>query len=450
MTHRTHITGGHVVTLDPTIGTIADGDVLIEDGTIIAVGTGLHAIDAEVIDASGTIVVPGFIDTHRHTWETVLRGMLPDCTLDGYLASVAGSVGPAFGPADVFAGTLLGSLEALSAGITTLVDWSHCNNTPQHADAGIAALRETGTRAMYAHGTPAHGEWWVGSDHPHPDDARRVRAEHFSSDADLLTFAIAARGPGVTTPAVVEHDWRLARELGARISVHVGMRITGMHINAVDDLHRAGLMGADTTYVHASDSSDAELDLIAATGGTLSIAPYVEMLMGHGHPPVGRSIRSGIAPSLSIDVATSAPGDMFTQMRTALIQDRIRSFGDDVDVAFAPTLSHTDVLQMATRNGAAACGLSDRVGSLTPGKDADIVMIRSDALNTMPVIDPVATVVTSADTSNVDTVMVRGRILKRHGQLVDVDLARVRDLAENARDDVLRRAGLGPTQTTGR
>lgn len=441
MTHRTLITGGHVVTLDPAIGTIAGGDVLIEDGRIIAVERHVHAIDAETIDATGTIVIPGFIDTHRHTWETVLRGMLPDCTLDGYLANVAGSVGPAFEPSDIFAGNLLGSLEALSAGITTLVDWSHCNNTPDHADAGIAALRETGTRAMYAHGTPAHGEWWLGSDRPHPGDARRVRNEHFSSESDLLTFAIAARGPGVTTPAVVDHDWRLARDLDARISVHVGMRITGMHVNAVDELHRAGLMGADTTYVHASDSSDTEMDKIAATGGTLSIAPYVEMLMGHGHPPVGRSIRSGLAPSLSIDVATSVPGDMFTQMRTALIQERIRSFGADVDVAFAPDLSHTDVLQMATVNGAAACGLSKRVGSLTPGKEADIVMIRSDAVNTMPVVDPVATVVTSADTSNVDTVMVRGRIVKRHGQLVDTDLARVRDLAENARDGVLHRAG---------
>jgi 5-methylthioadenosine/S-adenosylhomocysteine deaminase len=440
MTTRTLIRGGHVVTLDEETGNLPGGDVLVEAGRIEAVGHDLGAVDASVVDARGTIVAPGFIDTHRHTWQSVLRGMLPDCTLDRYLAVVGGVVGPGFEASDIYAGNLLGSLEALNAGITTLVDWSHCNNTPEHADAGIAALRETGGRAVYAHGTPAHAQWWVASDLPHPDDARRVREQHFSSDEDLVTFAIAARGPGITTSAVVEHDWRLARDLGARISVHVGMRITGMHVHAVEELHRANLMGSDTTYVHASDSTDAELDLIAATGGTLSIAPYVEMLMGHGHPPVGRSLRMGLAPSLSIDVATSVPGDMFTQMRTALVQDRIGAFGPDVDVAFAPTLSHTAVLQMATVNGAAACGLVDRVGTLTPGKEADIVLIRADAVNTMPLVDPVATVVTSADTANIDTVLVHGRVVKRHGLLVDVDLARVRDLAENARDRVMRRA----------
>lgn len=445
MSHRLLITGGHVVPVDPTVEGGPDVDVLVEDGRIVAVERDLAGVDAEIVDAAGTIVLPGFVDTHRHTWETVLRGMLPACTLDEYLAHLAGVVGPAFEPADVYAGNLLGSLEALNAGITTMVDWSHANNTPDHADEGIRALREAGIRAMYAHGTPARGDWWVGSTHGHPDDARRVRGQYFSSDDGLLTFALALRGPGVTSPEVVAHDWRLARDLAARISVHVGMRITGVHTSAVAELHEAGLLGPDTTYIHASTSTDEELALIAESGGTLSIAPYVEMLMGHGHPPTGRSLDHGIAPSLSIDVATSVPGDMFTQMRTVLVEDRIRTFDEDTpDVPFAPRLTHSDVLRMATTNGAAASGLDHRVGTLTPGKAADLVLLRADAINTIPVVDPIATIVTSADTSNVDTVLVGGEIRKRHGRLVGVDLLRVRGLAENARDAVLGRAEAAP------
>jgi 5-methylthioadenosine/S-adenosylhomocysteine deaminase len=441
MSRKLLITGGHVVTLDPAVPVGPGTDVLVEGGQIVAVGTDLAGVDAEVVDASGTIVLPGFVDTHRHTWETVLRGMLPACTLDEYLWHVAGVVGPVFEPGDVYAGNLLGSLEAINAGITTLLDWSHINNTPDHADEGIRALRESGIRAVYAHGTPAQMDWWVGSSYNHPSDARRVRDQYFSSENDRLTFALALRGPGVTSPQVVEHDWRLARDLAARISVHVGMRITGVHTSAIDELHEAGLLGPDTTYIHASTSTDRELARIAESGGTLSIAPYVEMLMGHGHPPIGRALDQGMAPALSVDVATSVPGDMFTQMRTALAQDRIRAFApDSPDIPFSPTLTAIDVLRMATTNGAAATGLDHRVGTLTPGKAADLVLLRTDAINTMPVIDPVATVVTSADTSNIDTVIVDGTIRKHRGRLLGVDLNRVRDLAETARDGILGRA----------
>ena len=288
MSNRLLITGGHVVPVDPAVDGGPDTDVLVQDGRIVAVGA-LGHVDAQVVDARGTIVLPGFVDTHRHTWETVLRGLLPASTLGEYLAQVVGGVGPAFGPDDVYAGTLLGSLEALDAGITTLVDWAHANNTPDHADEGVRALREAGIRAMYAHGAPAEASWYAHSDVVHPD-AHRVRSRHFSSDAGLLTFALALRGPGFTTAGVVAQEWRLARELGARISVHVGMRVTGMGTQAVRELHEAGLVGPDTTYLHANTSTDDELAMIADSGGTLSISPYVEMLMGHGHPPVDLSL----------------------------------------------------------------------------------------------------------------------------------------------------------------
>lgn len=443
---RMLITGGFVLSQDMSIGDQANCDVLVEDGVISAIRPGLadEVTDAEQIDARGTVVIPGFVDSHRHTWETFLRGALPSCTLDHYLATVIGGIGPCSEPEDVYAGNLVGAWEALNAGVTTLVDWSHCNNTPEHADAGIEALREAGLRAVYAHGTPAGPGWWGFSDRSHPEDARRVRSTHFSSDDDLLTFAMALRGPGMTLPEVTAADWRLARDLGSRITVHVGMRVTGLHTQAVAELHEAKLLGPDTTYVHANTQTDEELQMIADSGGTVSIAPYVEMLMGHGHPPVGRARAVGLTPSLSVDVATSVPGDMFTQMRTALVQDRIQSFGDDVDVAFAPTLTHADVLHYATQGGADACGLGDRIGSLAVGKEADIVLIRADAINTMPLVDPVGTVVCSADTANVDTVLVQGKVRKRAGQLIDADLPRLRRLSEESRDRVLSGAGLLP------
>lgn len=438
VTKRTLIRGGHVLSQDDAIGEIANCDVLITDGVITEVGPDLArggSIDAEVLDASAMIVLPGFVDSHRHTWQTAIRGWLPACTLDGYLTEVIARIGPVYQPRDVYASNLLGAMEALNAGITTLFDWSHVNNTPEHADAAIAGLRESGIRAVYAYGPPAAGDYWGFSPHPQPQDARRVRARYFATDDQLLTFALALRGPGMCTPDVVAQDWALARELDARISVHAGQRVTGFTTDMVAELGSAGLLGPDTTYVHCNDTTDEEWKLIADSGGTVSLSPYVELLMGHGYPVHGKALAHGLRPSLSVDVVTSVPGDMFTQMRTALAAERALSAGDDHHVPFAPTLTHRDVLRAATIDGAAACGLGHRTGSLTPGKDADIVLIRADQINTFPVIDPVATVVVCADTSNVDTVLVRGAVRKREGQL-KADVSGAMALGLQARDRV--------------
>ena len=240
-----------------------------------------------------------------------------------------------------------------------------------------------------------------------------------------MTLALAARAPGNTTPDVATHDWKLARDLGIRISVHVGMRLTGVHVNHIKTLSDLGLMGPDTTYIHCTDSTDEELDLIAKSGGTASSRPYVEMLMGHGVPPTGRLVARGVRPSLSIDVVSSVPGDMFTQMRTALVQERILAFTDTPDTAFAPTLTHRDVLEFATIDGARACALDHKIGTIKPGKQADIILVRTDQVNVAPVIDPVATVVICADNSNIDTVIVAGRIVKHNGELIRLDLPRL-------------------------
>src|SRR6185369_2794597 len=223
--------------------------------------------------------------------------------------------------------------------VTTLLDWSHVNNSPDHSDEAIHGLTESGIRAIYAHGPAVGAQYWSYSPHNHPEDIRRLRTRYFSSEDQLLTLALAARAPGNTTPEVARHDWELARDIGARISVHVGMRLTGVNVNHVLTLNQLGLMGPDTTYIHCTDSTDEELDLIAKTGGSASVAPFVEMLMGHGVPPTGRLVARGVRPSLSIDVVSSVPGEMFTQLRTALVQERILAFTETPDTAFAPTLT---------------------------------------------------------------------------------------------------------------
>jgi 5-methylthioadenosine/S-adenosylhomocysteine deaminase len=447
--NRVLLRGGHVLSMDPEVGDVFGGDVLIEDDTIAAVGTELDVRDAEVVDAQDCIVIPGFVDSHRHTWETVIRGIAPDVSLAGYFDLVIDQLAPAYRPEDVYAGNYLGSLEAIDAGVTTLLDWSHINNTPEHSDEAIRGLQDARLRAVYAYGNPntSLADWWYESTLESPEDIRRVREQYFSSDDQLMTLAMATRGPGFCTPEVVKHDWELARDVGAPISVHVGMGPYAGRFAMVSQLNEMGLLGPDTTYIHCNYLSDEEFQLIADSGGKVSIAPSVEMIMGHGTPPTGKALAHGLRPSLSIDVVTTVPGDMFTQMRFLFASERLLcheaafAAGNEEEPAL---LSSREVLELATIEGARVCGLEDRTGSLTPGKKADLVLIRCDHSNTYPVIDPVSTVVHQADTRNIDTVIVDGRILKRDGRLVDADLGRARDLAETALDYLLRHTDVQP------
>jgi 5-methylthioadenosine/S-adenosylhomocysteine deaminase len=437
MAERILIRGGYVLTMDAGLGDQPGADVLIEGDSIAAVGPNLSAADAQVIEAKGDIVMPGFIDTHRHTWEAPIRGSAPNYTLGDYFSGILDAFAPKYRPQDVYAGNLWGALECVNAGITTLVDWSHISNTPEHSDEAIRGLKDAGIRSVYAYGFPntSLADWWFNSKLIQPEDARRIRKQYFSSDAGLITMAMATRGPGFCTPEVVKHDWELARDLGLSITVHVGMDRLAGHFQMVKQLHDMELLYAGTTYVHSSHLTDEEWKYVADSGGRISLAPQIELQMGHGWAPAVKALSYGLRPGLSNDVVTTGPGDMFSHMRAVFAAERARrheiSWNDDVD----PTnlLTAREVLGFATIDGAAVAGLADRTGSLTPGKKADVIIIDGHAVNTAPVIDPVAVVVTAADISNVDTVIINGRVQKRHGKLLAA-LDGPRNLVEESKD----------------
>ena len=443
--YRTLLQNGCVITVDKALGNFRRADVLIEGTKIAAVGPDLRVTDAEVIDASNMIVMPGFIDTHRHLWEGIARNISTDGILANYFPDVLGVLAPVYRPEDAYAGDLIGLLGAIDAGVTTILDWSHIQNTPEHSDAVIKALQETGIRAVFAYGNPntSLADWWFNSSLKHPEDIRRLRTQYFSSDDQLLTLALAPRGPEFTTPEVYRHDWALAREVGAPITVHVGVGENGFS-GGIKRMYEEGLLGPDTTYIHCTTLSDDELKYIVDTGGTFSIATAVEMQMRHGMPPLDRILRLGARPSLSVDVETNVSGDMFGQMRAAfqcqraLVNQRAL-YGGSFEGENLLTVK--DVLEFATIEGARVVGLSNKTGSLTPGKEADIIMLRTDRLNVFPVNDPVGAVVTAMDTSNVDSVFIAGQAMKRNGQMLNVDLDRARRLAAASRDYVVEKAG---------
>lgn len=440
--------GGHIISLDPSIGELSRGDVLIEGTRVSKVGPTIDEPGTEVVDATGMLVIPGFVDTHRHTWQTAIKGMSSDWSLPEYLAGIRSRIGPRFTPEDVYAATLYGATEALASGVTTLVDWAHIMNSPGHADGSVAALKEYGGRAMFAYGTPNDeniAEWYIDSTIPHSDDIRRVRTEELSDDEGLVGLMMAARGPQHTTPETAAGDWRLARELGIRITCHAGEGAWSLRHQPVLRLHEQGVLGADTTLVHGNQFSDEDLRLMADSGTSLSISPEVEMHMGLGFPITGRALAHGIVSSLSVDVPVTVGGDMFSVMRCALATERALVNEESirrVEMVERLTISSADVLRMATLDGARSCGLGERVGSIAPGKEADIVMIRADDLNLAPLNQPVGAIVVMAHAGNVDSVLVAGEFVKRAGKMLSVDTASVLARATASRDSLLERAGV--------
>jgi cytosine/adenosine deaminase-related metal-dependent hydrolase len=416
------VKGGCVLSLDPRVGDFDAADVLIDGEKIAAVGPNLQAANAEVIDASHAIVMPGLIDTHRHMWEGPLRNILPNGLLSDYTRDITGAARAIYRPEDVHAGDLVSALGAINAGVTTVLDWSHIGNSPEHTDAAIAGLKEAGIRSVYAFGGGAPGP-----KNQFPQDIRRLRRQYFSSADQLLTLAMAT-----TTDAA---SWAIAREVSAPITLHVN--------GAGTLLPMASAMKSDCTYIHCDNLTDEEWRLIASTGGHVSISGPIEMEMGHGVPPFQQAIAHGIRPSLSVDVETEMPGELFTQMRTALTLQRMQVLARERagEKNLPKLLTVKEVVEFATIEGARTNALDSKVGTLTPGKQADLILLRHDRINMLPLNNAYGAVVLDVDTSNVDTVMIAGKVMKRNGQLVGVDVARVQRMAEASRDYILSKTG---------
>jgi cytosine/adenosine deaminase-related metal-dependent hydrolase len=442
MSERVLLRGGHVLSMDEQIGELPGGDVLIEDGRIAAVSAAVEIADCEVIDVSGRVVMPGFVDTHRHTWQTPFRGVCADWTLEDYFRGIRMSISPNCSAQDVYAGNFVGALEALEAGVTTILDFSHCNNTPEHADAALQGLRDAGIRAMFAYGYyPSPAPEPVFTDHEQRlADARRIREHELSGEDALVTMGVALTELGLLPFEQTIAEARSARELGIPSVLHTGCTWGSLVTEGIPELDHHGLLAPEQVHVHCNTLDERDLRRLAEHDCKVSSSPETEIQMGMGHPIIRRALELGMRPSLSCDVVSSNSGDMFSQMRIGLQFERCMrndTFNARRQMPDALDLGVRDALRWGTANGAHAMGLEDRIGSLTPGKQADVIVVGGRRLNMVPMADPVGCLVAQANPSNVEHVLVAGRFVKRDGELVAQDVARASSLAQDACERVL-------------
>ena len=442
-TQRTLVRGGHILSMDPAIGQLPQGDVLIEDGLIVAVERSLGEVDAEVIDASGHIVAPGLIDTHRHTWQTQMRALCTDWTLTDYLFGIRFSVSPAYTPEDVHLGNLLGAVDALESGVTTILDFSHCNNTPQHADAAVTGLLDAGIRAVFGYGffesspmAPPHF-----TEHAaRLKDFARLADTYFPSRSDLLTLGAALTEVGVIPLSATAAEVAAARERSAIQVTHTGCVWTLP--NGIAELDAAGLIGPDQVHVHCNTLSEAEWQILARNGAKVSISVETELNMGMGRPAFAACERHGIAPTLSCDIVSLNSGDLFGQLRQGLGFKRWADTesqnlaGSDPERVSTTAL---EALRWSTVNAADAIGLGDRIGSLTPGKQADVIIVGGPGTSQHPVIDAAGTLIFQTTTADVRTVLVDGQVVKRDGIMTGADRSTLLASAETSAAGILSR-----------
>jgi len=450
---RIVIKGGTIVSMDPAIKDLPRGDVLVENGKIAAVAPSLSADGAETIDAAGMIVLPGLINAHIHTWQSALRGVAGDWTVPKYMQSMHRGLAGYYRPDDVYIANLMGALNQLNSGTTTFVDWCHCNRTPEHTDAAIAGLTESGARAVFLHGSPKPDPK-PGQKHfseiPMPRaEIERLRKGRFASKDGLITFGLAILGPYYSTWDVTRSDALLAREFDLIASMHVGGG-TSMQANGFERLLKENLIGANFNIVHGNDMTHDVIRAVAERGGQFTVTAEVELQMGYGDPLTGVLAACGAPVSLGSDVEPAARGDVFSAMRMTLQHERHRRtleiLAETGSRPMEMPVTCRQALEWATINGAKMAGLDDRVGSLTPGKQADILLLRADDLAMFPVTDPVASVVMQGGVANVDTVLVAGRVVKRGGKLLYAQIAEKKAALQKSGERILTDFGLLPSR----
>lgn len=435
---RILFTGATVVTMDADHGVLHGADLLVEGDTIAAIGPGLSRDGAVVVDATDTILAPGFVDTHRHAWETQLRRIMPDVDdLGAYVSSTLAGYATVYRPRDMYVGTRLAALTAIDSGITCMLDFSHNSRTPEHSDAAIEALIDTGIRGVHASMGPHFGDWgqqW-------PGDLGRLQKQYFTSDDQLLTLRLAAlatdeiAGP---TRAYGTELARTARDLGIGVSVDAVFGSSSSQ--AVLAWANDGLLGPDLTLIHATGLTPAAWQAIGQSGTTIALAPTSDAQIGleTAIPAIDEALAVGVRPGLSIDVEVALASDMFTQMRALHAIQRMRAVNAVHGTDQQPVrITSRDVLDFATLQGARTNGLADVTGSLTPGKKADLLVIRAEDLNTMPMNDPIGTIVLGSDARNISAVLVNGEPRKWNGHVLGVDVAALRDEVHASREYVL-------------
>ncbi|MDQ1662524.1 MAG: hypothetical protein QOJ68_2504 [Blastococcus sp.] len=431
--------GGTVLTMDDASTVLEDADVLVVGDTIAGVGANLDVpAGTQEIDATGGIVMPGMIDTHRHMWQTAMRGYGADWTLTQYFVWYYLEHGKKFRPEDIAAGNRLAAIESLDAGVTTTVDWSHNLQTVEHGEAALDALRSVPGRFVMAYGNIQAGPWEWSADPAVRSLLERLRDA--SDDKMGVQMAFDVTGdPAFPEKAAFE----VARDLGIAVTTHAGVW-GATNDDGIRLMHENGFMQPDTTYVHASTLTRDSYQRIAATGGSISVATESECSAGQGHAPTEQVLQYGIPVSLSMDTSVWWSGDMFSAMRATLNADRM---AEHMEAHLkGETITHLrlraqQVVEWTTRGGAHALGRDD-LGSLQPGKKADVVLIKNDASPvSFPLLNPYGHVAFQAQRGDVHTVVVDGRIVKSDGRLVGIDLAPVRSEIESTIDYL--RTGIG-------
>ena len=447
---RLHIKGGIVIAMEPGSGPEV-ADILVEDGRIAAIGGMGPVAEAEVLDAKGRIVLPGLIDSHVHTWQTALRGIAADWTVPQYMRAMHRGLATRFTPDDIRIANLMGALAKLDSGVTTVVDWCHNNPTPDHTDAAIDGLEASGARAVFLHGSPKPDPG-PGRKHfsevPMPrTEIERLRAGRFASEDRLVTLGLAVLGPQYGVHEVCLADYALARELDLIVSTHTGGGPL-LAPGTFEALIESGLIDGRCNIVHANNFAPGLTRALVEAGANFTVTAEVEMQMGFGDPLTGVLRELGASITIGADVEPAAACDMFTAMRTTLNVQR--NIDNKALLARGEPLPDTasitcrEALEWVTVNGAAMTRMPDRIGTLAPGKQADIVLLRANDANLFPVRDPVGAVVRQAGPGNVETVLVGGRIVKRDGRLLYPGLEEKRDELMRSGTRILEEIGLLP------